>query len=49
MFLKRLVSGETLAAAAAAAFEASASFDLSANIAGIVEAGAFTAIQHGDR
>ena len=49
MFLKRLVSGETLGAAAAAAFEASASFDLSANIAGIVEAGAFTAIQHGDR
>jgi hypothetical protein len=49
MFLKRLVSGETLSAAAEAAFEASASFDLSANIAGIVEAGAFTAIQHGDR
>ena len=48
-FLKRLVSGQTLAAAAAAAFEASASFDLSANIAGIVEAGAFTTIQHGDR
>jgi hypothetical protein len=49
MFLTQLVSGQTLAAAAAAAFEASASFDLSANIAGIVEAGAFTAIQHGDR
>jgi len=49
MFLTQLVSGETLGAAAAAAFEASASFDLSANIAGIVEAGAFTAIQHGDR
>ena len=49
MFLTQLVSGETLAAAAAAAFEASASFDLSANIAGTVEAGAFTAIQHGDR
>ena len=48
-FLKRLVSGETLGAAAAAAFEASASFDLSANIAGIVEAGAFTTIRHGDR
>jgi hypothetical protein len=48
-FLKRLASGETLGAAAAAAFEASASFDLSANIAGIVEAGAFTTIRHGER
>jgi hypothetical protein len=48
-FLTRLVSGETLGAAAAAAIEASASFDLSANIAGIVQDGAFTAIQHGDR
>jgi hypothetical protein len=49
MFLRQLVSGETLAAAAAATFQVSAAFDLSANIAGMIEAGAFTAIQQGDR
>jgi len=43
IFLTHLVSGETLGEAAAAAFEASPLFDLSANIAGMVEAGVFTA------
>jgi hypothetical protein len=48
IFLARLVSGETLGQAAAAAFEASPSFDLPANIAGMIEAGAFMAIDRGD-
>jgi hypothetical protein len=48
IFLARLVSGETLGQAAAAAFEASTSFDLAANIAGMIEAGAFMAIDSGD-
>jgi len=48
IFLARLVSGETLGQAAAAAFEASTSFDLPANIAGMIEAGAFMAIDSGD-
>ncbi len=48
MFLTRLISGETLGQAAAAAFEASTSFDLPANIAGMMEAGAFMAIDSGD-
>ena len=48
IFLARLVSGETLGQAAAAAFDASTSFDLPANIAGMIEAGAFTAIDSGD-
>ena len=48
IFLARLVSGETLGQAAAAAFEASPSFDLPANIAGMIDAGAFTAIDSGD-
>ncbi len=49
IFLTHLVSGETLGEAASAAFEASASFDLSANIAGMIEAGMFTTIRHRDR
>jgi Putative DNA-binding domain len=49
IFLTHLVSGETLGEATSAAFEASPSFDLSANIAGMVEAGVFTATQYGDR
>jgi Putative DNA-binding domain len=48
-FLTRLVSGEPLGDAASVAFEASASFDLGANIAGMIEAGMFTAVQFGDR
>jgi hypothetical protein len=48
LFLTRLISGETLGQAAAAAFETSASFDLPANMAGMIEAGAFMAIDSGD-
>lgn len=44
VFLLSLLSGETLGEAAAAAFSDSPGFDLSANIAGMIEAGAFTAI-----
>lgn len=49
VFLSHLVSGEPLGAAAAAAFAESAGFDLSANIAGVLEAGAFTAAHQGDQ
>ena len=49
VFLTHLASGETLGEAATAAFEATPLFDLSANIAGMIEAGAFTAIRYGDR
>ncbi len=49
IFLTQLVSGETLGEAASAAFEASPSFDLSANIAAMIEAGVFTTTQYGDR
>jgi hypothetical protein len=48
-FLTHLASGEPLGEAASAAFEASASFDLAANIAGMIEAAVFTAVQFGDR
>jgi len=47
-FLARLMSGETLGRAASAAFEASTLFDLPANIAGMIGAGVFTAIDSGD-
>src|SRR6266851_335971 len=40
-FLTQLMSGEPLGEAAAAALEASPDFDLSTNIAGMIEAGAF--------
>jgi Putative DNA-binding domain len=49
VFLTHLASGETLGEAATAAFEATALFDLSANIAGMIEAGVFKTIRHGDR
>ncbi|MER8504409.1 DNA-binding domain-containing protein [Mesorhizobium sp. M0833] len=42
VFISHLVAGESLGAAAAAAFAESAEFELSANIAGVLEAGAFT-------
>jgi len=48
-FLTHLALGEPLGEAASAAFEASASFDLAANIAGMIEAGVFTAVHFGDR
>ena len=43
-FLTSLIAGEPLAAAAAAALAECAQFDLAANLAGIIEAGAFTSI-----
>jgi hypothetical protein len=49
IFLKALIDGGTLAAAAAAAFAETPCFDLPANIAGMIEAGVFTAIHLGDR
>jgi hypothetical protein len=49
VFLTHLASGETLGEAATAAFETTPLFDLSANIAGMIEAGVFTTIRHGDR
>ncbi|PRD40914.1 DUF2063 domain-containing protein [Phyllobacterium phragmitis] len=48
VFLAHLAQGGALVAATAAAFEKSPQFDLSANIAGMIEAGAFSAIVHGD-
>jgi hypothetical protein len=47
-FLSHLASGAPLGAAAAAAFAENAEFQLSANIAGMLEAGVFTAAQQGD-
>jgi hypothetical protein len=49
VFLTQLISGEPLEAAASIAFEAEPSFDLSGNIAGMIEAGVFAAIHLGDR
>jgi hypothetical protein len=46
-FLIRLVSGDPLGEAAAAALEASPDFDLPGNIAGMIEAGVFAAIRIG--
>jgi hypothetical protein len=48
VFLTHLIAGEPLGAAAAAALADSAAFNLAANIAGMLEAGAFTAIRQGD-
>jgi hypothetical protein len=47
-FLTRLIAGEPLGTAAAAALADTPAFDLAANIAGMLEAGAFTAIHQGD-
>ena len=47
-FLSSLIAGETFGAAAAAAFADCPQFDLSASIAGMLEAGAFTAANHGE-
>ena len=43
VFLTRLIAGEPLGVAAMAALTESPNFDLSSNIAGMIEAGAFTA------
>lgn len=48
-FLKTLIDGETLGVAAATAITETPSFDLPANIAGMIEAGVFTTIGLGDR
>jgi Putative DNA-binding domain len=48
IFLTRLIAGDSLGAAASAGFSDSPSFDLAANIAGLVEAGAFTTALWGD-
>jgi Putative DNA-binding domain len=48
-FLKTLIDGGTLGAAAAAAFAETTCFDLPANIAGMIDAGVFTTIHLGDR
>jgi hypothetical protein len=45
--LTRLMQGEPLGAAVAAAFAESPEFDLPANVAGLLDAGAFTAIRCG--
>ena len=44
VFLTGLMSGQTLGVAAASALQSSASFDIAANIAGMIEAGVFTSI-----
>ena len=43
-----LTEGRPLGEAAASALEASSDFDIAANIAGLIEAGAFTSIAFGD-
>jgi hypothetical protein len=48
VFLTSLMSGQSLGEAAASALQASPAFDIAANIAGMIEAGAFTAITSGD-
>ena len=48
VFVESLVEGRPLGAAVAAAIAASPGFDLAANIAGLLAAGAFTAIHHGE-
>ncbi|TIP73153.1 DUF2063 domain-containing protein [Mesorhizobium sp.] len=48
VFLDRLMTGEPLGAATAAALADSTEFDLSANIAGLLQAGAFTAALQGE-
>ncbi len=47
-FLKRLIDGDPLGVAVAVALEATPSFDLPANIAGMIDAGVFTTVKHGD-
>ena len=42
------MSGRPLGEAAASALDASAAFDIASNIAGMIEAGAFTSITLGD-
>jgi Putative DNA-binding domain len=48
VFLLNLMTGQSLGEAAATALQASPAFDLAANIAGLIGAGAFAAIAFGD-
>ncbi len=48
VFLETLMAGRTLGEAAASALEAAPSFDIAANIAGMVEAGVFTSVVSGE-
>ena len=48
IFLTRLITGESLGAAASAAVSDTPSFDLAANISGMLEAGAFTTALYGE-
>jgi hypothetical protein len=48
-FLTRLLAGRSLGDAATTGFEDAPDFDPAANIAGMIEAGAFTALHVGDR
>jgi Putative DNA-binding domain len=48
MFLTSLMSGWSLGDAAASALQSSPAFDIAANIAGMIEAGAFIAINFGE-
>jgi hypothetical protein len=48
-FLSALIAGETLGVAAGAALQACSSFDIGAAIAGMIEAGALTSVEIGDR
>jgi predicted Kef-type K+ transport protein len=47
--LSALIAGETLGVAADAALQACPSFDIGATIAGMIEAGALTSVEIGDR
>jgi hypothetical protein len=49
IFLMKLVAGNALGEAAAFAVETSSDFDLSANLAGMIDAGVFTALSVGDQ
>jgi hypothetical protein len=48
-FLICLLEGESLGVAAASAFNEVSSFDLSANLAGMISAGVFAAIRYGEK
>jgi hypothetical protein len=48
VFLKCLMAGQPLGEAAAAALDSSPCFELAANIAGLIEAGAFTSVTAGE-
>ena len=48
IFLIQLLKGASLSEATEAAIEETSSFDLPANLAGMISTGVFTAIQHGD-